>query len=116
MSIHLESVKRLLHLKGNSLYSLISTTTTCASNDPDDIITSTTETVINNAYSGTFSKSEIDGELVLKSDIKLYVNPEGLTITTSDQIKNGTDTYSIKDIKPIYDQETIALYILQIRK
>lgn len=117
MSVHLESVKRVLKRYGNNDYSLVRITNTVSATDPTD----TTQIPVSDniqSYPEKYKSSEIDGNLIKMKDIKLYVDPSTLTSapTTSDKITDGTNIFSIKSIKRWKEADTICLYLFQLRK
>lgn len=117
MGVHLESVKRILKKYGNYDYSLITSVKTCLTNDPDDIvITSTTEPIL--SCENKVSQEETYGTIIEADDIKLYVDPSSFTniLTTDSQISDGTSTYTIVKIIPFKEQSTVAVYIIYLRK
>lgn len=117
MGAHLNSTKRVLNRYGHWGYSLITETKTCTSTDPDDIVISeTTDNFL--CTERQYKNKEIDGTLIKTDDIRLSVCPDSLdsTPSTSDQITDGTDRYSIIQVTAWKDRGEVALYILQIRK
>ena len=116
-SVHLQSVIRLLTLKGNDDYSIIVNGESITTDDPDDtIITPVNDSIL--SFEGRYTKSEINGTTVLNNDVKLYVDPSSLSSapTKTDQMTDGTDTYSIENITRFKDNDTIVLYIFQLRR
>lgn len=118
MGVNLQSVNRLLAKNGNDSFSIRRMTTT--SFDPDNPTQAPTKTTTDytlSSYAGQYKRYQIDGELVRTGDIKLYVDPTDLSITpsTADRIINGSEEWDIIDVKKYTQQDTVVLYILQIR-
>ena len=116
MSVHLNANKILLTKYGNFDLDLISYTQTIDPNNPTSTINiSTPEQML--SYKGRYKSSEVDGEIIRKDDIKLYVDPS--TISTvpkiSDKVREGTDYYTIKNVYQWQHKDTIILYVLQLR-
>lgn len=116
-SKHLNSVIRLIKLKGNDDYSLIINTESVATDDPDDtIITETLDPI--HSFEGKYKRNDIDGTNIVQGDIKLYVDPSTLSAVPNktDKITDGTTEYTIMNIERFKDIDTVALYIFQLRR
>ena len=116
MNHHLRSVVRLLKTKGNSSWSLRKISNSSSSNSPDDIVqTYTTQNI--QSFRGKYKSAEVNNTTIKQTDIKLYVDPTGIScIGSNDRITDGTNIYTIEDIEIAYYQDTVILYTLQLRK
>lgn len=117
-SVHLNSVIRLLQRKGNDDYSLITITETVSASDPTDVTISESSDAIH-SYEGRYKNNEIDGTTIKMGDIKLYCDPSTCASepSTADKIKDASGNYfSVMSVHRWKEQDTVVLYILQLRK
>ncbi len=116
----LQSVNRLLVTRGTTSYSLkvITTNGLIDSNAPSKGSSSTSVTHSLLSYPGKYKTNQVDGELIKKDDVKLYVDPTDLAVVpkTDDIILFSADQWKIKDVIQYTVVDAIVLYILQIRK
>lgn len=65
-----------------------------------------------------FNKKDIDGSLIKDGDKLALIAPYGLTRAPAvdDQIQDGGETYTIKNVVTIQPGDTVLLYKAQIRK
>src|SRR6056297_1709980 len=115
MSKYLSANIKLIKMNGNNDYSIRTITQTIDPSDPLNVINSTTDDNIR-AYAGSFNK--VDGDIIRSTDIKLYVDPSTVTTapTIASKVTDGTTTYNVQDVWVYKDQDTVALYILQLRE
>jgi len=112
------SINKLLRRNGTTSYSLKKITTTVFDlNNPTKAPTTSSTSHSLLSYPGQYKRNQVDGELVRIGDVKLYVDPTGMTVipTTSDKITYGSDEWDIIDVKTYTQGNTAILYILQIR-
>jgi hypothetical protein len=117
MSEYLDMCIRLVNLRGNDSLSLVTISQVTDPANPLDVTnTWTPDPII--SYKGRFKRSEVDGEIIRKSDIKLYVDPSTLSTIPkiNDKITDGNITYNIQKVTTYLDVDTVVLYILQIRE
>lgn len=116
-SVHLNSVIRLIYRKGNDDLSLRRVSQTTDPFDPTNTIdVVTTDNMM--SYQGRYSSSDISGGVIEQGDIKLYVDPSTLSIIpqNTDKVTDGTTIWNIKNIDKYTEQDTVCLYILQLRE
>lgn len=118
---YLASVNRLLTQKGTSSYSLKTITSNgfLDSDNPSKGPSTTSAVTSLLSFPGKYKNNQIDGDLVKKGDIKLYIDP--VNVTTIPTIKDiivhsGGDEWAIKDVDQWTKNDTVVLYVLQIRK
>lgn len=107
----------LINTYGNSDYSYISVSQTTDPLDPTEVTNvETTENII--SFASKFRTKEIDGELILASDIKLLVDVTSLSVVpdNSGKITDGTKQYQIKSVRAFKTGDVVNLYILQLRE
>lgn len=73
-----------------------------------------TETIIK-ANIGTYESEEVKG-LVIAGDIKIMISSKDITIGKDDTIKFQGDTFQIINLMPLYLQNAIVVFNLQVRK
>ena len=115
MSKYLSANIKLIKMNGNNDYSIRTITQTIDPSDPLNVINSTTDDNIR-AYAGSFNKA--DGDIIRNTDIKLYVDPSTVTTTPTieSKVTDGTTIYNVQDIVPWKEQDTVVLYVLQLRE
>lgn len=116
MSIHLNSVKRVLTKYGQE-YTFKSITTSAIDLDnPTQAPTTSSSTEIIRGYPKKVKTNEIYGDLIRIDDIILCVAEFSTEPTINDQIIKDNETWNIIRIIKFYDGETVALYNLYLRK
>lgn len=124
---YLGSVNRLLTQKGTTSYSLKATISSgfLDPSNPSKGPSTTSESYSLLSFPGKYKNSQIDGELIKKGDVKLYVSPISpdtsttleVTPTTNDIIIDSNDNeWRVKDVDQWIKNDTVVLYVLQIRK
>jgi len=116
-SNQLNSIIRILKWKGNTSLSLMYISQVIDPNNPLNVINTTTLKSIQ-SFKGRYKNNEIDNTVIRKTDIKLYVDPTTLSSipTVSDKVTDGLLVYNIQSINKWQDNETIVLYIFQLRE
>ena len=116
MSIHLNSIKRIISKHGSSSWSLISETSTMDPLDPTNITVFQSSDSIS-CYPCSYSAYYITNGIVQLNDIKLIIDPSTVSVNINDVIKctDGTNTYNVINRKKVIDKDEVVLYELQIR-
>ena len=117
MSIHLQSVRRVLQKYGDTSLSLLIITQTTDASNPLDVINTESSPITLLSLQNDYRVREIDGENIKRTDIKLYVDPTGLTVTPTenDKITDGTIKYNIQNVVTHKEAGVVCMYILQLR-
>lgn len=79
------------------------------------------DTVTPSSFSGVgavfdYHRSEIDGNLIQKGDIRLLLNAVTTEPLTDDEITIDGETYRVISVKPTSPGGTVVMYELQLRK
>lgn len=73
-----------------------------------------TETILK-ATVDSYESEEVKG-LVIEGDIKMMISSNGVTIGKDDTIKFQNEVYQIINVMPLYLQNNIVVFNLQVRK
>jgi len=116
MSKYLSANIKLIKMNGNNDYSIRTITQTIDPSDPLNVINVITSEDNVNSYVGKFKK--VDGDVIRSTDIKLYVDPSTVKVTPTikSKVTDGTTIYNVQDIVTWKEQDTVALYVLQLRE
>ena len=116
-SNQLNSIIRILKWKGNTSLSLMYISQVIDPTNPLNVINTTTLESIQ-SFKGRYKSNEIDNAAIRKTDIKLYVDPTTISSvpTVSDKVTDGLLVYNIQSINKWQDNETIVLYVFQLRE
>jgi hypothetical protein len=77
--------------------------------------TGTTTTITCKAVRLNYSKTEIDGQLVQRSDMKFYINTQGGAPAIGDNVLFDSVNYRVMDVRPLNPAGEVVYYELQLR-
>ena len=79
-------------------------------------VTSTPSTYTGNGVALNYNKSEIDGTVVIKGDIKLILEATTTAPIIGDRVTIDSIIYRVMNIKPTSPAGIVVIYEIQLRK